>query len=367
MDVHAKKLRVLVVDDSAVMRKLIADLLVRDPEIEVVATAMDGDFAITRIEQLRPDVVTLDVDMPRMDGITALGLIMAKHKLPVLMVSSLTARDAALTLRALQMGAVDFVCKPKDLRGIGAMAEELISKIKAAARNPMVPPALISPGALSRSKRIVAGVRPRRAVDRVVAIGASSGGPNALTHVLPRIPADFAAGIVLVQHMPESFTSVLANWLDEMCELEVREARQSDPIVPGVVLVAPGSRHMRVKRMAGGGVIDLEKGSPVNGHMPSADVLFHSVAEEYGDRAAAIILTGMGTDGAEGIGEIYRAGGRTLAQNRDTSSVFGMPRVAIERGYAQTVSPLSDIASWMIAAVGRQRGVEGSTNGKSRQ
>ena len=218
-----KKIRVLVVDDSALMRKLISNLLAKDPELEVIATAIDGCFALTKVEQLKPDVVTLDVDMPRMDGLTALAEMVSKHNTPVIMLSSLTTRGAALTMQALEKGAVDFVCKPSGTARLPEMADELVSKIKAAARTNVL--------ALSRPAAPEAPVRKKPAIlrqgrgrERVVAIGASSGGPHALRHLLPRIPGDIDAGIVIVQHMPESFTAMLAHWLNEICDLEVKEA-----------------------------------------------------------------------------------------------------------------------------------------------
>lgn len=346
------KIRVLVVDDSAVMRKLISNCLERDSEIEVVATAIDGDFALNKIEQLRPDVVTLDVDMPRMDGISTLGHIVAKYDIPVVMLSSLTARGAALTMRALEKGAVDFICKPAGPSRVGDMADELISKIKGASRGKAV--AANNRFVELRGKR---GKAPStgsgRKAQKVVAIGASSGGPHALRYLLPRIPGDLNACVLIVQHMPESFTSMLARWLDEMCELEVKEAVEGDVIAPGKAFIAPACTHMTVRRRGAGCEVSLEQGSVVNGHMPSVDVLFRSVAAEYGAQATGVIMTGMGSDGAQGIGEIKKAGGRTFAQDKESCSVFGMPRVAIEKGFVDEAVALTEIASRLIDAVGR--------------
>ena len=358
MDSTKRKIRVLVVDDSAVIRKLIPTLLSRDEDIEVIATAIDGDFAINKIEQMRPDVITLDVDMPRMDGITALGVIVSKHKIPVLMLSSLTTRDAALTMRALEMGAVDFICKPVGGTGkLNEMGGELVAKVKAAARSTFIQPVSV-PLLPVKGKKKAAALPPNVSAGKLIAIGASSGGPNALRYILPRIPADIGAGIIVVQHMPESFTAVMAKWLDEICDIEVSEARAGDLITPGRALVAPGNSHLTVQRTALGPAVQLERGTPVNGHMPSVDVLFRSVAAQYGRLAAAVILTGMGTDGAEGIGEIRKAGGHTIAQNKETCAIFGMPRAAIERGYIQQVGSLSDIANWLVVAAGKQESSE---------
>lgn len=351
MQSEKKTIRVLVVDDSALMRKLISTLLDKDPEIEVIATAIDGCFALTKVEQLKPDVVTLDVDMPRMDGLTALGEMVSKHRTPVVMLSSLTTRGAALTMQALEKGAVDFVCKPTGTANLAEMADELISKIKAAARANMTllgnPPATV-PAAKS-GKVGEQGIGS----GRVIAIGASSGGPNALRYLLPRIPANIDAGIVIVQHMPESFTAMLAHWLNEICELSVKEAQPGDLALPGRVLIAPGSLHMKTRKTPHGCEVLLEGGALVNGHRPSVDVLFRSVAQEFGAQATGLIMTGMGGDGAAGLGEIKAAGGHTIAQDKDSSAVYGMPRVATEKGYADKVLPLTEMSSYLSRRIGQ--------------
>lgn len=359
-----EKIRVLVVDDSAVMRKVISTILDRDDSIEVVATAIDGDFAVNKVMQLKPDVVTLDVDMPRMDGITALRHIVSRHRIPVLMFSALTTRDAALTLKALELGAVDFICKPQNAARMETMADELVSKVKAAARSRVLPSIeSVSPPPARNKKRHVHTPRVKEP-DRLLAIGASTGGPHALRSILPRLPADFDSAIVIVQHMPASFTSVMAKWLDEICEIEVREARDRDPIIPGVALIAPGDCHLTVNRTPFGAVARVAKGTPVNGHMPSVDVLFKSVAKEYGAHAAGLIMTGMGSDGAEGLGEIKKAGGITLAQDKDSSAIFGMPRAAIERGYVDKVAALDDIPKCLRTIAGGPQKTEVSIYGK---
>ena len=359
-----RKIRVLVVDDSAVMRKMIPSLLEKDGELEVVATAIDGDFALNKIDQLKPDVVTLDIDMPRMDGLTALSHIVSKHAIPVIMLSSLTTRGAALTMKALEIGAVDFICKPKAIAQVGEMTGELVSKIKAAARQKGVPLSA-APAVRKTPKKRTAAV-PGISSGGIVAIGASSGGPHALRYMLPRIPTDFGAGIVIVQHMPESFTAMFAQWLDEICDVAVREARDGDVIAPGTVLIAPGNAHMRVRKLLNGGEVSLEKGSLVNGHMPSVDVLFKSVAEEYGTQSIAVLMTGMGSDGADGLGLIKQSGGRTVAQDKDSCAIFGMPRVAIDKGYAERVVPLADLASYLISAVGKADCMEVTGYGERR-
>ena len=357
MPSEKRRIRVLVVDDSALMRKLISNLLAKDPELEVIATAIDGCFALTKVEQLKPDVVTLDVDMPRMDGLTALAEMVSKHGTPVVMLSSLTTRGAALTMQALEKGAVDFVCKPSGTARLPEMAEELVSKIKAAARtNVLALSRPEAPEAPVRKKSSIA--RQGRGMGRIIAIGASSGGPHALRHLLPRIPGDIDAGIVIVQHMPESFTAMLAHWLNEICELEVKEAEPGDLALPGKVLIAPGSLHMKVRRTPAGCEVLLQGGALVNGHKPSVDVLFRSVAEEYGALATGIIMTGMGSDGAQGLGDIRSAGGNTLAQDKESCAVYGMPRVAVERGYANKIVPLTEMASYLSFKLGRLAALE---------
>ena len=359
MQCEKKKIRVLVVDDSALMRKLISNLLAKDPELEVIATAIDGCFALTKVEQLKPDVVTLDVDMPRMDGLTALSEMVSKHRTPVIMLSSLTTRGAALTMQALEKGALDFVCKPTGTARLPEMAEELVSKIKAAARTNVM--ALSRPApSVGQVKKKTLVARPGRGHGRVIAIGASSGGPHALRHLLPRIPSGIDAGIVVVQHMPESFTAMLAHWLNEICDLEVKEAESGDLALPGKVLIAPGSLHMKVKRTPAGCEVLLEGGALVNGHKPSVDVLFQSVATEYGALATGIIMTGMGSDGAHGLGEIMTAGGHTIAQDKESCAVYGMPRVAVERGYANKIVPLFELAPYLSTKVGRIGALEES-------
>lgn len=358
MQSERKKIRVLVVDDSALMRKLISNLLEKDPDIEVIATAIDGCFALTKVEQLNPDVVTLDVDMPRMDGLTALGEMVSKYHTPVVMLSSLTTRGAALTMQALEKGAVDFVCKPVNSALLADMSDELIQKVKTAARTNLFAMSVQLLPAPVKKTLLIAG--QGRGSGKIVAIGASSGGPHALRYVLPRLPANLDAGIVIVQHMPKSFTGMLAHWLNEICELEVKEAESGDLALPGKVLIAPGSSHMRIRSTPRGSEVFLEDGAPVNGHKPSVDVLFNSVANECRTRATAVLMTGMGSDGALGLGEIKRAGGYTVAQDKDSCAVYGMPRAAIEKGFADEIVPLTDLASHLASKVGQLAELENS-------
>jgi len=342
------KIRVLVVDDSALMRKLIPQILGGDPSIEVVGTAIDGSFGLKKIEELHPHVVTLDLDMPRMDGIEMLRAITRKHHVPVIIVSSHTERGASSTLKALALGAFDFVSKPHDAAAgnIESIASELALKIKVAASSGA--PKMI----LSVPARKQKGTRPleeRRAPSRVVAIGISTGGPAALQYVFSMLPEDFAGCIVVVQHMPEGFTDMFARRLDESCAVEVKEARSGDLLLAGRVLICPGNRHIKVRRLGQGDIVVLDDHPPVNGHRPSADVLFYSMAREFGSAGLGIIMTGMGDDGAAGIGAIHAAGGVTLAQNSDTCVVDSMPRSAVERGFIDRVLPLSSIASHLQA------------------
>ncbi len=349
-----ERIRVLVVDDSALMRKLIPAILAREPSIEVVGTAMDGAFALKKIEELRPDVVTLDLEMPRMDGMETLRLIMRRAPLPVILFSTHSKEGGYATFKALAMGAVDFLAKPKDAAAgrLDEIADQLIAKIKVAKRaaGRKLPPVIIEDTAAPK-KGTRAAFPPRR----VIAIGISTGGPNALQFVLSQIPADFLSAIVIVQHMPEGFTEMFAKRLDECCALEVHEARSGDLLLAGRVLICPGNRHMMVRRMPRGDMVILSDGPPVNGHRPSADVLFHSVAQEFARMTVGILMTGMGDDGAEGLGVIKAAGGMTIAQSEDTCVVSGMPRAAILKGYANKIIPLDGLSSYLVSNYGGER------------
>ena len=349
------RVRVLVVDDSALMRKLIPAILARDASIEVVGTAMDGAFALKKIEELHPDVVTLDLEMPRMDGMETLRLIMRRAPMPVVLCSTHSKEGAYATLKALALGAIDFVAKPHEAAAghLDSIAGLLIEKIKVAKRaaGRKLPPAVVSDDPLPGKKERRTPLPP----NRIIAIGISTGGPNALQYVLAQIPGDFPGSIVVVQHMPEGFTEMFAKRLDECCALEVHEAHSGDLLVAGRVLICPGNRHIMVRRMPRGDMAVLSDGPPVNGHRPSADVLFHSVAQQFGPTAVGLIMTGMGEDGAEGLGAIKAAGGATIAQSEDTCVVAGMPRAAISKGHAGKVVPLDGIASHLVQQFGGER------------
>jgi len=345
----AARIRVLVVDDSALMRKMIPGIISTDERLEVVGTAMDGDFALRKIETLRPDVVTLDLDMPRMDGLTALRSIVRDFGLPVILVSSLTRQGAGATLKGLEMGAFDFVAKPEDAISvhISEISRELIDKIKAAAHGGR--PKFREPQAIRMKELAQKAAAPvSTSPYSVVAIGISTGGPQSLTEILPRLPEDFPAGILIVQHMPEGFTGLFARRLDAICAIDVKEAAGGDTVSPGKVLIAPGGKHMKVKFTPLGLVSVLSESPPVAGHRPSANVLFHSVAEEVGSRAIGVVMTGMGDDGVEGLGEIKEKGGKTFAQDEATSIIYGMPKVAIEKGYADRVVGLDEMVPCLL-------------------
>lgn len=340
-------IRVLVVDDSALMRKLIPQILANDSSIQVVGTAMDGHFGLKKIEELQPQVVTLDLEMPGMGGLDMLKEIMRTHRVPVIVVSSHSTQGASVTLKALSMGAFDFVSKPADVSArMPEIAQELISKIKAAAQSRGVKIAAPGPAAVPVEKATPSNAkRPTR----VVAIGVSTGGPQALQYVLPQLPRDFPGTILIVQHMPEGFTEMFSRRLDEICAIRVKEAQSGDLLLPGRALVCPGSRHLKVRRLPLGDVAVLSDEPRVNGHRPSVDVLFKSVAEEFGNKAIALLMTGMGEDGAQGFGLVKQAGGMTIAQNEDSCVVYGMPKAAIERGYALRVVGLEAIANTLLA------------------
>ena len=348
------RVRVLVVDDSALMRKLIPTILARDSDIDVVGTAMDGAFALKKIEELRPDVVTLDLEMPRLDGLDTLRQIMRRGPLPVIVFSTHSKQGAYSTFKALALGATDFVAKPKDAAAgrLDAIAVELIDKIKVATQisGRQIPQGFDFDAPAVQKKQARAAIAP----NRLIAIGVSTGGPIALQYVLSQIPGDFPATIVVAQHMPEGFTEMFARRLDECCAVDVREAKSGDLLIAGRVLICPGNRHMLVRRMPRGDVVVLTDTLPVNGHRPSVDVLFHSVAQEFSVVGAGVLMTGMGEDGADGLRAIQSAGGMTIAQSEDSCVVSGMPRAAIVRGYANKIVPLDSMGSFLVTHFGAE-------------
>jgi two-component system, chemotaxis family, protein-glutamate methylesterase/glutaminase len=357
MDDHmTKPVRVLIVDDSAVIRQLLTMLLEADPEIKVVGTASDPFVARERIKELNPDVVTLDVEMPNMDGVTFLRKIMALRPMPVVMVSTLTQAGAEVTLEALEIGAVDFIAKPTvDVsNALLGIAVELQAKVKSAAHARV---GIRHAPAVSRPPR---QERSQGHVDKIIAIGASTGGVEALKALLMHMPAE-CPPILITQHMPPRFTAAFAERLNKECPMTVSEAVQNELIEPNHVYIAPGSFHMELVRTAGHYRCCLSDGPTVSGHRPSVDVLFRSVARVAKNAAVGAILTGMGKDGAEGLLEMRNAGAITLGQDEASSLIYGMPKVAFERGAVMHQHSLSRMADAILDAC------EGDPKGKTRE
>ena len=344
-----KPIKVMVVDDSAVVRKVMSGILDRDADIKVIGTAPDPIFAIEKMRRDWPDVVTLDVEMPRMDGITFLGQLMAERPTPVVICSSLTTAGAETTLQALAAGAVAIITKP----GLGVedflhdSSNDLVNAVKAAARANM---AAVQSGARQAvNKRDPAAPRLAMAqtTERIVAIGTSTGGTVALEALLTELP-QVSPGIVIVQHMPEMFTAAFAARLDSLCEIKVQEAKDGQRVLPGLALIAPGGRHMQLARSGAQYIVEVKDGPPVNRHRPSVDVLFRSVAKYAGKNAMGVIMTGMGDDGARGLLEMHETGAYTLAQDEASCVVFGMPREAIKLGAADRILPLGALAGAIL-------------------
>ena len=352
-----KKIRVLIVDDSALMRKMLGDILSSDPRIEVVGTARDGQDGLEKIAALSPDVVTMDVEMPRKDGLTALEEIMRVRPMPVVMVSSLTQRGAEVTMKALSLGCVDFVGKPSgatslNIRVVGA---ELISKVitasmarlrslrgeRAAEPRPEPVPA----------RRPSASSGPRERYE-IVAVAASTGGPVALHQLLSGLPASFPLPIVVTQHMPKGFTELFAKRLDAACGLTVVEGADRLELRPGLVAIAPGGSHLLVRRRGGGTFCELSDAPPVLSVKPSANIMFSSVLDEFGGNVLGVILTGMGRDGADGALALHERGAYIIAESRETCVVYGMPRAAVELGAVDELLPLPEIPGALVRNVG---------------
>ena len=393
------KIRVMVVDDAVVVRRLVTDALSTDPQIEVVGVAPNGKIALQKIPQLNPDVITMDVEMPEMNGLETIREIRKLYKkLPVIMFSTLTERGAAATLEALAGGASDYVTKPANVgsvaAGIARVRDQLIPKIKTLAgvpaEPPMVPPGVgprggvsaptagaragASPAAPAPSgnglsvsgagwPRITGTVQrkaPLTNVIEMVAIGVSTGGPNALAEVIPMIPRDFPVPIVIVQHMPPVFTKMLAERLSTKSQIKVVEGEEGMQLRPGFAYIAPGDYHMITHRVAGGWQLQLNKNASENSCRPAVDVLFRSVVDCVGGKCLGVILTGMGADGLRGSQLIYEQGGRVFAQDEATSVVWGMPGFVARAGLAEKILPLQQVAPEICRAVSSQRGVAGS-------
>ena len=348
----SNNIRVMVVDDSAVVRQVVTGLLAQAPGIEVIAAVADPVLAIERLKMQWPDVIVLDVEMPRMDGITFLKMIMAQRPTPVVICSTLTEKGAKTSLEAMAAGAVAIITKPKlGLKQfLSESADELVSTVRAAARanvRRLVPRVQAQPVVGKNTADAILPPVTRamaQTTERVVALGTSTGGTQALEEVLTALPR-VSPGIVIVQHMPEKFTAAFAARLDGLCQITVKEAENNDRVVPGRALIAPGGRHMLLKRSGAQYFVEVIDGPLVNRHRPSVDVLFRSVAKSAGANALGVIMTGMGDDGAAGLLEMRNVGARTLAQDEESCVVFGMPKEAIKRGGVERTLPLSGVAA----------------------
>ncbi len=339
----SSKIRVLVVDDSAFVRRAVERMLATSGDIEVVGTAADGEEGLRKAKALRPDVVTLDIKMPRLGGLETLERLMAEQPLPVLLMSTLTQEGAEVTLRGLELGAMDFVDKSSvQPMSMLSLAEELIAKIRALGgarlrvrHHPPPPPPLPSGGARAE----------------LVVVAASTGGPTALQEVISGLPAGFPAAVVIVQHIPRGFTKSLSERLDARSAIPVREAKDGEAILPGVVLVAPAGIHARLVRRAGAALVSLDEEPRDTLHRPSADVTMASAAEVFGQRLVGVVLTGMGSDGTEGLRAIHAAGGLTMAESEETAVIYGMPKAAVEAGVVDRSVPLDRMAGEILSAV----------------
>lgn len=340
-------IKVLIVDDSAVVRKILTDELSKHRDIEVVGTAVDPYVARDKIVKLRPDVITLDIEMPRMDGLTFLSKLMKHFPMPVVVVSSLTPENSDTALKALDLGAVEVFCKPGSAYSTKDISRDLARAVRAAASARVEP---LSEKKPQVAKKAQIGPIKFTTTHKIVAIGASTGGTRAIETVLSGLPVT-TPGTVIAQHMPEAFTAGFAQRLNEICQMEVREARDNDHVIPGVALVAPGNRHMVLRRSGASYLVKIKNGPLVHYQRPSVDVLFRSVAKSAGKNAVGAILTGMGADGAKGLLEMKENGAYTIAQDEATSIVFGMPKEAIQIGAVDKVVPLPNISASVIHAL----------------
>ncbi len=345
-------IRVLIVDDSAIVRKILTDTLAAEPDLEVVGSAPDPFVARDKILALNPDVITLDIEMPRMDGLTFLKKLMHFHPMPAVIISSLAQPSCRAAIQALELGAVDVLAKPAGPYSVGELRHTLAAKIRAAAgariRPAQSPATAAAP--LAKPPTTVLAVSGQ-SLSNIIAIGASTGGTEAIATVLRAFPKE-TPGIVVVQHIPPAFSRAFAGRLDEMCQIDVKEAEDGDTLRPGLALIAPGDFHMLLRKTGGRYFVNVKTGPRVCYQRPAADVLFFSVAEAAGANATGALLTGMGSDGAQGLLKMRQAGARTIAQDEASCVVFGMPREAIHLGAAGQVLPLDRIASALLAARG---------------
>ena len=377
-------IKVLVADDSAFMRRVITDLFATQPDFKVLDTAKTGKEAIEKVIKLKPDLLTLDINMPIMDGLSALEVIMKDCPLPVVMVSSITRKGADATIKAMGLGAIDFICKPNgSLSKLDSVADEILAKCRAAAQvkirkrlngslavfpPPVKKPLSTEKVAMPERKTFTAtrttttltrgNIRQtikaagHSSAGRFIVLGCSTGGPNALQEFVPRLPANLPCPVLIVQHMPPGFTASLARRLDEISSISVKEAEDHEPLKPGTVYIAPGNYHMTVAEGSGGREISLNQNAPLGTLRPAADMLFESVAK-YGNEVVSVILTGMGQDGANGMEKIKKAGGYVIAESEETCVVYGMPKAVVDRGLADEVLPVQNIADAAVKALKR--------------
>ncbi|HRS96849.1 MAG TPA: chemotaxis response regulator protein-glutamate methylesterase [Smithella sp.] len=342
--VNVNKIKVLIVDDSAVVRKIFSEELSKYPDIEVIGVAPDPYVARDKIVNLKPDVITLDIEMPRMDGLTFLRKLMKYYPMPTVIVSSLTPQGGKLTLEAMDIGAVDVIAKPNSAYSVGDMSAQLAEKIRAASRARLI----------KRDESVRADTEPIRALaqtsNKVIAIGSSTGGTEALKAILTKMPPN-SPGIVMVQHMPANFTTAFAARLNDLSQITVKEAQDNDSVTPGTALLAPGNYHMILRRSGARYYVEIKTGPMVHHQRPAVDVLFKSTAKYAGANAIGVILTGMGSDGAEGLLEMKQAGASTIAQDEKSCVVFGMPKEAIKLGAVDKVVSLEHIAAEIIKMV----------------
>jgi len=354
------RIKVLVVDDSAFMRKVLSDIINSDPQLQVVGTARNGQDALEKIDQLNPDVVTMDVEMPQMDGMTTLETLMKRKPVPIIMLSSLTKAGAEMTIRALQMGAVDFIAKPSGQISLDIenLKDEINRKIIVAAgtrkkmQNLSTIPDFITPvSTIAVEKKLDID----KQLKKIIVIGTSTGGPKALNHVLPRFPANLNAAVLVVQHMPPGFTKSLAERLNSLSRIKVKEAEDGEQILPGCAYIAPGDYHLRVQRQQIANIqkltVKLGQDPPRGGHRPSVDEMFISVAEQFWGPIVGVIMTGMGSDGTAGLQHIKKKGAQVIAEHQSSCVVYGMPKSAIESGNVNTVAPVTEIADEVLKSL----------------
>jgi two-component system, chemotaxis family, protein-glutamate methylesterase/glutaminase len=347
-------IKIIIADDSAFMRRLLSDLFLQEPDFMVLDTASNGKDAINKIKHLKPDLVTMDVNMPIMDGLTALEHLMKDHRVPVVMISSLTKDGADATIKALSLGAVDFIEKVSGpISSIASIKDEILSKCRAAVNANVTKPLIVANINQVINKlipfkgNIKSMIVSNHASEKLIAIGTSTGGPRALQQIITQLPRELPCGVVIVQHMPAGFTKSLADRLNTLSQLDVKEAENNDIIESGKVFIAPGNYHMTIENQGEDRVIRLNQNPPVASHRPAVDILFESVAK-FGNKIIAVVLTGMGSDGAKGMQYIKKTGGYSIAEDQNTAVVYGMPKAVVELGLADKVLPIDSIAAELV-------------------